>query len=97
MRQLDIRPIKGRDGRTTQQSKRALDVRSQNLQCSDNSGVPAGRQAVSVGAPHQDRARSQAKRFHNVSATADSSIHEHFDLTIYGGDNFRKSAQGRKN
>jgi hypothetical protein len=97
MRHLDVGPVKVCDRRTAQQSKRALNVRAQNLECANDSAVPGGREAVSVGAPHQDRARSQAKRFHNVSATADSSIHEHFDLTIYGGDNFRKSAQGGKN
>jgi hypothetical protein len=96
-RDVNIGSIESADRRTAKQTNGTLNVRPQNVQRADDSCVASGGKSVGVGAPQKNRARSQAQCFHNVSAATDSSIHEHLDLAVYGGDDFRKCTQGRIN
>src|SRR6202158_3526958 len=97
VRHLDIRPVEGCNRGTTQQSKGALNVRAQNFQRAGDSRWPPGSQSVSIGAPHQNAARAKAECFHNVTAAANASIHQHLDLAVDRGDDFGERAQRWKN
>src|SRR5580704_2971308 len=96
-RHVDIRPIKGGNRRAAQQSQRALDIRPQNFQRARNSRWPSSRESVGVSSPNKNGTRSEAERFHNVTAAANSTIHEHLDLAFHGHHHFGERAQRGRN
>src|SRR5579872_7013176 len=77
--------------------KRALNVYSQNLESPRDSGLARGPKSVGIGSSDENAARTQADCFYDIAAAADSAIHQDFDLTVDGRDDFRQRAYGRRN
>jgi hypothetical protein len=63
--------------------KRALDIGSQNLDGSRDSGSAGSCKAVGIGAPDKNGSGAQTNGFDYVSAAADSAIHQHFNPAVH--------------
>ena len=86
------RSVQVGEGGAAEELKGANEIGTQNLDCSRDTGATGRAKSIGIRASYQHSPRAETQRFHNVAASADSTIQQYLDAIPDAGQNFRQHA-----